>query len=138
MRRGRKVGETMGSTKFINQIADEELTRALFGAVSCEGDHLVSVELERSRNEYSPFNVTFTYETILDGEDETSILEDTYEVDDYNVTPFDWGGDTTGLNVTWRKWLFGKFGNEYAIWHLFGMMEDSISQDDATKWLIDP
>ena len=106
----------MASTKFLGRIGDEELRERFFGIVMGEGDRLVDMDISRSHDGYSPYDVTVTYETRLDGDDEDSTLTDTYEVDDYNITPFDWGGDTSGITLAWRRWMLGMFGEEYANW----------------------
>lgn len=125
----------MGSTKFISLLGDETLAERLFDVVKADGDRLVETTVDRSDDGHTPFNVTLTYETRLDGEDEDSTLQDTYEVDDYDIVPFDWGGDTTGIILAWRRWLFGMFGDEYATWHLLGHLEQVV--DGGGGWNLD-
>jgi hypothetical protein len=60
--------------------------------VGADGDRFVSGEVSRSngvRDNGDPYNVYITFETRLDGEDEDATLTDTYEVDDYDIVPFD-------------------------------------------------
>jgi len=132
----------MASTKFIKAIADEELIKVLFDAVKADGDEFVEGEVLRSDatcERGNPYNVYVTFKTRFDGEDEESTLTDTYEVDDYDVVPFDWGGaeDTIRAKVAWRKALFNRYGTEYAVHHLFGALEESMAQHDASDWLIE-
>ena len=122
----------MASTKFVARVQDAELIRKFFDIVGVEGDRLIEATVNRSHDGYSPFNVTVSYETRLDGEDEDSTLSDYYEVDDYDIVPFDWGGDTSEINLEWRRWMFGQFGEEYAEWYLLGRLEESIKY--ASKW----
>lgn len=116
----------MGSTKFVSRIKDEEVVERLFDIVGTDGDRFVEARVDRSDDGYTPFNVMLTYETRLDGEDEDSVLQDTYEVDDYDIVPFDWGGDTSGILLAWRRWMLGLFGDEYAKWHLLGHLEQAV------------
>ena len=132
----------MASTKFIKAIGDEELVKMVFDAVKAEGDEFMEGEVVRSDGTCergNPYNVYVTFKTRFDGEDEDSTLTDTYEVDDYDVTPFDWGGaeDVIRCKVAWRKGLFDRYGTEYAVYHLFGALEESMTPRDASDWLIE-
>lgn len=131
----RRDGKEMASTKFISKVQDDELTGHLFDAVKADEDRLIKATVDRSTDGHSPFNVMLEFETRFDGEDEDSILQDTYEVDDYDVVPFDWGGSTSEAVLAWRRWLFGKFGAEYAEWHLVGHLAETAEK--SRSWSLD-
>ena len=46
----------------------------------------------------------------------TLIIDDDYEITDYNVKEFHHSGDCT---PDYRKWMYNKFGDEYARDYLF-------------------
>ena len=47
----------------------------------------------------------------------TIVIDDDYEIDDYNVREFHHSGD---CSLDYRKWMYKKFGNEYAVDYLLG------------------
>ena len=126
----------MASTKFIRTLGDEELVKGLFDVVGTEADRLVGSDVDRG-GDREPFNVWLTYGTRFDGEDEDSTLTDSYEVDDYDIVPFDWGGDTSEIVLRWRKWLFARFGAEYAEWYLVGQLEKAVGDMAGGGWNLD-
>ena len=126
----------MSSTRFIGGIGDEELVGIVWGLVAGEGDSLVEGQVSRGDADAGqPYDVCLTYSTRLDGEDEDSVLTDTYEVDDYDIVPFDWGGDTSRILLAWRRLMLGRFGDEYATWHLLGRLEQAV--EGFGKWNLD-
>ena len=127
----------MSTTKFISRLTDEEIAEALWDAVATEGDRPEDIKVERTERIGCPYMVDVTYETTLDGEDERTRLTDTYTVDDYDIEPFDWSGDTTPCVIRWRKSLFGCFGTEYANYYLFGKLEERLSVSDASDWIVE-
>lgn len=39
---------------------------------------------------------------------------DRYELNDYNVAVYDWGGNESECLYNYRKWLLQRFGPQYA------------------------
>lgn len=131
----------MASTRFIATIGDDELSALVWEKVKGEGDELQEATLHRGdkANRGVPYDISFEYKTRLDGEDEDSWLTDTYEVDDYSIDPFDWGGSDaiTRIQHGWRKELYGRFGQEYAEWFLFGELEETMENSAGGSWLLE-
>lgn len=113
----------MGSTQYLARVSDEDVARMLWDAVGVEGDTLVGVDVDRSGDAVS---ATVRYETRLDGEDDDTLLSDYYELDDYDIDPYDWGGSTAGVCLAWRKAMLGRFGEGYALRYLVGMLEEAV------------
>lgn len=113
----------MASTKFVSQMSDGEIGRLLWDAVGVDGDALVAVDVDR-REEGEALGATVRYTTRLDGDDEDSTLSDYYEVDDYDIEPYDWGGSAAAECLRWRRALLDRFGEGYALRYLVGMLEE--------------
>lgn len=56
-------------------------------------------------------------ELLKENPNATITIDDDYEIDDYNVKVFHHSGDR---NLDYRKWMYKKFGNEYAVDYLLG------------------
>ena len=56
-------------------------------------------------------------ELLKENPNATITIDDDYEIDDYNVKVFHHSGD---CNLDYRKWMYKKFGNEYAVDYLLG------------------
>lgn len=130
----------MASTKFIKGIGDEELIARVWDIVKGGADEFVEGQVTRGEGDTGhPYNVYLTYTTRLDGEEEDSTLTDTYDVDDYDIEPFDWGGGDaiTRIRLLWRKDMFDRFGEDYANRYLFGMLEEALEANRNGNWLIE-
>lgn len=125
----------MASTKLINMISDEELSRLVWAIVEGEGDKLDGYEITRDAG--NAVGMTFRYRTRLDDEDEDSFLNDYYEIDDYDIDPWDWGGDTTKITKMWRTMMLAKFGTAYALDYLFQGLGESESVPLAKDVTVD-
>ena len=56
-------------------------------------------------------------ELLKENPNATITIDDDCEIDDYNVKVFHHSGD---CNLDYRKWMYKKFGNEYAVDYLLG------------------
>lgn len=106
--------------KYASQLTDEEL-REIYG-LFIDSDGKIN-ELNITRDEHSidlegyveiP---EFGKERLEKDPDATIILDDDYELTDYDVKVYHHSGNCT---PDYRKWMYKKFGNEYARDYLFG------------------
>ena len=105
--------------KYANRLTDEEL-REVYGSF-IDSDGKIN-ELNITRDEYSiglegyveiP---EFEKDRLKEDANATLIIDDDYEITDYNVKEFHHSGDCT---PDYRKWMYNKFGDESARDYLF-------------------
>jgi hypothetical protein len=104
--------------KYANRLNDEEL-REVYG-LFIDSDGKIN-ELNITRDECSIglegyVEVPDFDEELKENPNATIILDDDYEITDYDVTVYNHSGDCT---PDYRKWMYKKFGDEYARNYLF-------------------
>lgn len=109
--------------KYANKLTDEEL-RELYSMFT-DSDAKIN-ELNITRDEQSIglegyVEIPEWEEEILkENPDATVIIDDDYEITDYDVKVYHHSGDCT---PDYRKWMYKKFGDEYARDYLFNNQE---------------
>lgn len=105
--------------KYANRLTDEEL-REVYG-LFIDSDGKIN-ELNITRDECSiglegyveiP---EFEEERLKEDSNATIIIDDDYEITDYDVKVYHHSGNCTS---DYRKWMYNKFGDEYARDYLF-------------------
>lgn len=105
--------------KYANRLTDEEL-REVYG-LFIDSDGKIN-ELNITRDEYSiglegyveiP---EFEKDRLKEDANATLIIDDDYEITDYDVKVYHHSGNCT---LGYRKWMYNKFGDEYARDYLF-------------------
>ena len=105
--------------KYTNRLTDEEL-REVYG-LFIDSDGKIN-ELNITRGECSiglegyveiP---EFEEERLKEDSNATIIIDDDYEITDYDVKVYHHSGNCTS---DYRKWMYNKFGDEYARDYLF-------------------
>lgn len=105
--------------KYANRLTDEEL-REVYG-LFIDSDGKIN-ELNITRDEYSiglegyveiP---EFEEDRLKEDANATLIIDDDYEITDYDVKVYHHSGNCT---LDYRKWMYNKFGDEYARDYLF-------------------
>ena len=105
--------------KYANRLTDEEL-REVYGSF-IDSDGKIN-ELNITRDEYSiglegyveiP---EFEKDRLKEDANATLIIDDDYEITDYDVKVYHHSGNCTS---DYRKWMYNKFGDEYARDYLF-------------------
>lgn len=105
--------------KYANRLTDEEL-REVYG-LFIDSDGKIN-ELNITRDEYSiglegyveiP---EFEEERLKEAANATLVIDDDYEITDYDVKVYHHSGNCT---LDYRKWMYNKFGDEYARDYLF-------------------
>ncbi len=105
--------------KYANRLTDEEL-REVYG-LFINSDGKIN-ELNITRDEYSiglegyveiP---EFEKDRLKEDANATLITDDDYEITDYDVKVYHHSGNCT---LDYRKWMYNKFGDEYARDYLF-------------------
>lgn len=105
--------------KYANRLTDEEL-REVYG-LFIDSDGKIN-ELNITRDEYSiglegyveiP---EFEKDRLKENANATLIIDDDYEITDYDVKVYHHSGNCT---LDYRKWMYNKFGDEYARDYLF-------------------
>jgi hypothetical protein len=105
--------------KYANRLTDEEL-REVYG-LFIDSDGKIN-ELNITRDEYSIGLEGYVeipeFEKDRSKEDAnaTLIIDDDYEITDYDVKVYHHSGNCT---LDYRKWMYNKFGDEYARDYLF-------------------
>ena len=106
--------------KYANRLTDEELKELYQLFTDSDAtikelnitrwDNSVAIEGQIEIPEYEE-------ELLKENPNATSITDDDYEIDDYNVKVFHHSGDLTKV---YREYMYKKFGNEYAKEYLLG------------------
>lgn len=100
--------------KYANRLTDEEL-REVYGLfIDSDGkiNELNIIKDERSIGLKGYVEIPeFEEERLKEDPSATLIIDDDYEITDYNVKEFHHSGDCTS---DYRKWMYNKFGDEYA------------------------
>lgn len=100
--------------KYVNRLTETELFEIF---KLCSGDS-VTQELEVVKGDDSIDFYGHIYIEDPEDPDETIKVQDDYELTDFNVRVYDHSGDPTH---DYRKWMYSKFGEEYAKDYLLGI-----------------
>ena len=100
--------------KYANRLTEDEIFEIF---KLCSGNSVIQ-ELEIVKGKSSI--ELYGYIQIEDPEnpEETIEVQDDYELTDFNVRVYDHSGDPT---YDYRKWMYNKFGEEYAKDYLLGI-----------------
>lgn len=105
--------------KYANKLTDEEL-RELY-SIFTDSDAKIN-ELNITKDEHSIGLEGYIEipeweeERLKEDPSATAIIDDDYEITDFDVKVYHHSGDCT---PEYRKWMYKKFGNEYAKDYLF-------------------
>lgn len=105
--------------KYANKLTDEELREIYNLFINPNGkiNELKIIKDDRSINLRGYFEIPEWEEEILkEDPNATVIIDDDYEITDYDVKVYFHSGDCT---PDYRKWMYNKFGDEYARDYLF-------------------
>ena len=106
--------------KYANQLTEEEL-RELYEILTDSDAIIKSFKIEKSDISISLLgNIEipeYEEEILKEDPNATIIIDDEYEILDYDVILHHRGGNVTN---DYRKWMYKKFGNEYAKDFLLG------------------
>ena len=100
--------------KYANRLTDEEL-KELYQLFTDSDATIKELSITREDNSVAIEGQIeipeYEEELLKENPNATIITDDDYEIDDYNVKVFHHSGD---CNLDYRKWMYEKFGNEYA------------------------
>lgn len=105
--------------KYANRLTDKELREiySLFTDSDGKINELNITKDERSIALEGYVEIPeWEEETLKENPDATVIIDDDYEITDYDVTVYHHSGNCT---PDYRKWMYNKFGDEYAKDYLF-------------------
>ena len=111
--------ENMNNIKFLSKLNDKEIINILALATKTPTEEINDYKIEKTEDR--TLNITIDTCTILDDEDEETILSDYYELTDYTIDPYDYytpPKDMIEMLQTYRSLLYQKFGKEYALAYL--------------------
>lgn len=114
----RHKGEKI-NMKYANRLTDKELREiySLFTDSDGKINELNITKDERSIALEGYVEIPeWEEETLKENPDATVIIDDDYEITDYDVTVYHHSGNCT---PDYRKWMYNKFGDEYAKDYLF-------------------
>lgn len=100
--------------KYISKLTEDEIFEIF---KLCSGDSVIK-ELKVVKGEYSIDLYGRIYIEDSENPDETIEIQDDYELTDFNVRVYDHSGNPT---YDYRKWMYNKFGEEYAKDYLLGI-----------------
>lgn len=100
--------------KYVNRLTEAELFE-IFKLCSWDS---VTYELEVVKGDDSIDLYGYIYIEDPEDPDETIKVQDNYELTDFNVRVYDHSGNPT---YDYRKWMYNKFGDEYAKDYLLGI-----------------
>lgn len=105
--------------KYANRLSEDELRELylLFTDANAKINELKIIKDEYSINLEGYIEIPeFDEEILKENPNATIILDDDYEIDDYNVKVYHHSGNVIDI---YRKYMYDKFGNEYAKDYLF-------------------
>lgn len=105
--------------KYASQLTDEEL-KEIYQLFTDSDAIIKDLTITRFNNSITLDGVIeipeYEEELLKENPNAIIITDDDYEIDDYNVKEYHHSGDCT---PDYRKWMYKKFGNEYAKDYLF-------------------
>lgn len=105
--------------KYANKLTDEEL-KELYQLFTDSDAKIKELNITRCDNSIALEGYIeipeYEEELLKENPDATIVIDDDYEITDYDVTVFHHSGD---CNLDYRKWMYKRFGNEYAVDYLF-------------------
>ena len=100
------------STKYLEKLTDQEKLEML---------RLVTPEAqepaETSSNNFGYIVIKVQAPIVAD--DEKFLVDDVYEMTDYTIEPCEWGGNIHDEIIEYRKAMYNRFGEQYALDYLF-------------------
>lgn len=106
--------------KYANKLTDKEL-KELYQLFTDSDAKINELHITRSDNsiglEGSIEIPEYEEELLKENPNATIVIDDDYEITDYNVKEYHHSGNCT---PGYRKWMYKKFGNEYAVDYLLG------------------
>lgn len=106
--------------KYANKLTDEELKKLyqLFTDSNATIKELNIIRDDRSISLEGIVGIPeYDEELLKENPNATIVIDDDYEITDYDVKEYHHSGDCT---PDYRKWMYNKFGNEYAVDYLLG------------------
>lgn len=107
----------MSELKFASQLTDEELTE-IYKSFMCEKDKFVDLTITRCE-----FGIALEGHIRIPEEDPDyadeygmCLIDEDYSIDDFRVKAYYHSGN---MNPRFRKWMYKRFGTEYAEAYLF-------------------
>lgn len=100
--------------KYANKLTDKEL-RELYRMFTDTGAKIIDLTITKFIDSITLDGVIQIPDNEFEGEYLT--IDDDYEINDFYVTVFDHSGNCT---FDYRRYMYNKFGNEYATDYLFG------------------
>lgn len=105
--------------KYSNQLTEEEL-KELYLIFTDSGAKINELNITKDENSIALEGYIevpeWDEEMLKENPEATVIMDDDYELDDYNVKVYHHSGSVT---KDYRKWMYTKFGNDYAKDYLF-------------------
>ena len=107
----------MSELKFASQLTDEELTE-IYKSFMCEKDKFVDLTITRCEFGIALEGHIRIPEEDPDYADEDGmcLIDEDYSIDDFHVKAYYHSGN---MNPHFRKWMYNRFGTEYAEAYLF-------------------
>lgn len=105
--------------KYANRLIDEEL-REIYSLFIDSDGKINELNITRDNRSIGLEGYVeipeYDKELLKENPDATLIIDDDYEITDYDVVVYHHSGDCTPI---YRKWMYKKFGDEYARDYLF-------------------
>lgn len=95
--------------KYLTQLSEEEIKKLI---TFYTGDaEIIEFSVETDTNSVY---VDCLIRICIEPDGEMVTCNDRYELNDYNVAVYDWGGNESECLYNYRKWLLQRFGPQYA------------------------
>ena len=106
--------------KYANRLTDEDL-KELYQLFTDADATIKKLNITKDNNSISLEGYVeipeFDKEILKENPNATLIIDDDYEITDFNVKVYHHSGSCT---LAYRKWMYKKFGNDYARDYLLG------------------
>ena len=106
--------------KYANKLTDEEL-KEIYQLFTNSDATIKELNITRDNRSISLEGVVeipeYEEELLKENPNATIVIDDDYEITDYDVKEYHHSGDCT---PDYRKWMYERFGNEYAKDYLLG------------------
>ena len=106
--------------KYANKLPDEEL-KEIYQLFTNSDATIKELNITRDNRSISLEGVVeipeYEEELLKENPNATIVIDDDYEITDYDVKEYHHSGDCT---PDYRKWMYERFGNEYAKDYLLG------------------
>ena len=106
--------------KYANKLTDEEL-KELYQLFTDSDATIKELNITRDDCSIGLEGVIgipeYEEELLKENPNATIVIDDDYEITDYDVKEYHHSGDCT---PDYRKWMYNKFGNEYVVDYLLG------------------